>query len=686
MVNALRFSLPVSGELPFGRITQFLSCHGVGAALFTACLGLASPVFTSADEPQSLQRETFSRAWQAAASGDRAEFEHLFPTLQDYLLYPYLQYEDFRHRRAQVDDLEIARFLSTHTDWAFRPGLEAAWLRSLARRERWESLLTYAADASDTAVRCAYAQARIRAGQTDGLLPMAQSLWAVGRSQPEACDPVFRWLQQQDGISSGLAWQRIRLAMEAGQPRLSLYLARFLAEAEQVWAERWYQMNAGGYRRLDQAARWPDGDKSRDIAEFGMVRLARSDPDQAWRVYQALEGHFRWPRDTRHGLLRQLALWSAVNGSAGTTERMQAVPDDARDDNLLEWAARHGLATGAWPEVLRAIAAMSPGTANDSRWRYWKARALVETGARAEAEELLGAVAGEAGYHGFLAADRLGLPYVVCPESPSVSSDQIEHLAGLPGFQRSLELRRAGVGNWARSEWSLAAQNLDPPQLRAAAGLAVREGWPTMAIFALGDSGDQRWYEWRFPLDYGALVESNSIAMNLDPSWVMGLMRSESAMAEDALSSAGARGLMQVTPGTASQLAKRHGYAYTGPEQLMRAEENVRFGTTYLRDLLDRFDDNPVLVSGAYNAGPNAVDRWLQSRPVIDPAIWVETLPYFETRDYIPRVLAFTTLYDWRLQRPVVRVSSRMPAFDSGAGGGTMQAVETTEVVCRTTG
>jgi len=143
---------------------------------------------------------------------------------------------------------------------------------------------------------------------------------------------------------------------------------------------------------------------------------------------------------------------------------------------------------------------------------------------------------------------------------------------------------------------------------------------------------------------------------------------------------------MQMTPGTARQLARRHNFAFTGPEQLMRAEDNVRFGTTYLRDLLDRFGHNPVLVSGAYNAGPNAVDRWLAERPAGDPAIWVETLPYFETRDYIPRVLAFATLYDWRLQRPVTRITSRMPAFDSGAGSGTMQAVETTEVVCRATG
>jgi soluble lytic murein transglycosylase len=362
------------------------------------------------------------------------------------------------------------------------------------------------------------------------------------------------------------------------------------------------------------------------------------------------------------------------------------VPEDTRDDGLLEWASRHALAAGAWQDVLRAIGDMSPTAANDSRWRYWKARALLETGAAEDARALLGDIALEAGYHGFLAADLLGLPYTVCPEAPAVTPAEIEELASRPGFDRSLELRRLGISNWARSEWGLAARGLDQQGLRAAAGLAVREGWPEMAIFALGDSGDQRWYEWRFPLDFKALVDQNSNAMNLDPAWVLGLMRSESAMAVDALSSAGARGLMQVTPDTARQLASRHGMPYSGPGQLMRADDNVRFGTTYLRDLLDRFDDNPVLVSGAYNAGPNAVDRWLRERPRNDPAAWVESLPYHETRDYIPRVLAFTILYDWRMQRPVRRLSSRMPAFDSGAGSGTMKPAATTEVVCRATG
>jgi soluble lytic murein transglycosylase len=628
------------------------------------------------------QRQAFSRAWQAAAAGERAAFEQALPSLQDYLLYPYLQYEDLRHRRAQVPAAEMAGFLAAHQDWAFSPGLTTSWLRTLGAQGRWGDLLAHAGGSDDIEVRCHFTHARIVHGDTDGLLAAAQSLWTAGRSQPDACDPVFRWLQDQGGITPGLAWERIRLAIEARQPRLALYLARYLGEIERPWADRWYQQERIGYRGLDQAAQWPNTEERKDIVDYGLRRLARSDPDHAWRLQQDLGPHIAWTSDQQGQILREIALWSAVEGIPSTPQRMRAVPESVRDDRLLEWWARHELARGNWQEVLQAIDYMSPTAGEDSRWRYWKARALLETGAKAQGTALLNELAGEASYHGFLAADRLDLPYTICPETPAVVAEAVDGLAGQAGFDRALELRRAGLGNWARSEWVMAARRLDRNGLRTAAALAVREGWPQMAIFALGDSGDQRWYEWRFPLDYAPLVDANASGLRLDAAWVMGLMRSESALAEDAVSPAGARGLMQVTPGTAQQLAQRHGLSYTDADQLLQAEVNIRFGTAFLRDLLDRYGDNPVLATGAYNAGPNAVDRWLDERPAGEPAIWVETLPYFETRDYIPRVLAFTTLYDWRLQRPVSRVSSRMPAFDSAVGGGTMQAGETVEVVC----
>ena len=665
-----------------GRFVRRVAGRAIlaGVLLAVAAAGAANPAGPDA------QREAFREAWQAASRGDRARFEQAMPGLQDYLLYPYLRYEDLRARRSRVDPGEMARFLADHEDWAFAVPLKQSWLKTLGAQGRWEPLLAHAGDPRDTELRCLVARARLETGDTADLLPAARELWAVGRSQPDECDPVFDWLQAQGGITPGLAWERVRLAMEERQPRLTLYLARYLPEPDRVWVDRWYQQDRAGYRQLDQAAAWPQAPQRRQISEYGLRRLARNDADRAWDLYRGLQADIDWSEDEQAGILREIALWSAVDGSAATPERMRAVPATARDDRLLEWWARHDLARGAWAELLPTIDGMSATARDDGRWRYWRARALLETGDRAAGEALLAELALEASYHGFLAADLLELPYSICAEAPSVTDPEVAALEGQPGVQRALELRRAGIANWARSEWSAAVRGLDRQGLRAAAAVAVREAWPEMAIFALGNSGDQQWYEWRFPVEHWPLVDAAAGPMQLDGAWVMGLMRSESAMAEDALSPAGAYGLMQVLPGTARQLSQRHGIPYGGHEQLLRPADNIRFGTTYLRDLLDRYGGNPVLATGAYNAGPGAVDRWLSERPAGEPAIWIETLPYFETRDYIPRVLAFTTLYDWRLQRTVGRISARMPAFQSTGANGTIQAVDAAEVVCRAAG
>jgi soluble lytic murein transglycosylase len=254
--------------------------------------------------------------------------------------------------------------------------------------------------------------------------------------------------------------------------------------------------------------------------------------------------------------------------------------------------------------------------------------------------------------------------------------------AGHIHISRALELSAAGLENWAQSEWTLSMARLDIEGLQTAAALAREEGWHDRVIFALGDSGDRQFYDWRFPVLWEQQVSAESAHNQLDPSWVHGVMRSESALSATARSSAGALGLMQITPATARRLARQHGLTYRGREQLKDADLNIRFGTRFMRELLDRYDQNPVLVSGAYNAGPEAVDRWLDSRPRGDTDVWIETIPYYETRDYIPRVLAFTAIYDWRMKRPVTRVSSRMPDLNSG----NMSTRETTQVVCQASG
>jgi soluble lytic murein transglycosylase len=265
---------------------------------------------------------------------------------------------------------------------------------------------------------------------------------------------------------------------------------------------------------------------------------------------------------------------------------------------------------------------------------------------------------------------------------PDISTEQIEGVAGLDGFRRALELRKAQLDNWAIGEWSLATSRLPTAELKIAAALAHREGWHDRAIFALGNSGDLQFYDWRFPLLWEADITREATANKVDPAWVFGTIRSESAMVETARSSANALGLMQVTPATGKRVAKKHGLPWKGSSQLKTAKGNLPIGTAYMGDLLQDYRQNPVLVSGAYNAGPNAVQRWLDDRPMVEAAIWIETLPYYETRDYIPRVLAFTTIYDWRLGGTVKRISMRMPHIESGK----IAVTGSTEVVCRDAG
>lgn len=615
---------------------------------------------------EDTQLEQFKSAWDAAKHGDHDSFRQISNSLHDYVLYPYLQYEDYRNRRSTIPADEMAAFLEAHQGWAFTRGLHSAWLKSLAKKGRWAELVANSGSVNDTLLRCQRARGRIILQQTDGLLSEAQKLWVVGKSQPDECDPVFAWLVNNGGIPESLAWERIRLAIVAGNRSLAIYLGRYVSGDQRRSLEAWNKLSRGGYARLERARSWPDDEAGRMLTATSLQRLARKDANLAASKFSLLDGHFSWGEARRFALLRDIALYSAVGLEAKTSARMEQVPVIYRDSQLLEWWARFLLSGEDWAGLITIIEQMPDDTRNDERWRYWLAQAEKRSGQVNAESESLQELAKQANYYGFLAADELGLTYNICPLQPNIGSQEIEQLADREGFRRALELRKADLDNWAIAEWSLATRRLPAAELKTAAALANREGWHDRAIFALGNSGDLRLYEWRFPLLWEADIRREAKANKLDPAWVYGTIRSESAMVEAARSSANALGLMQVTPATGKRVAKKHGIAWHGSSQLKTAEGNLPIGTAYLGDLLQDYRHNPVLVSGSYNAGPKAVQRWLDTRPMGEAAIWIETLPYFETRDYIPRVLAFTTIYDWRMGGPVKRVSERMPHIQSG--------------------
>ena len=617
-----------------------------------ACLVMTiSAVKLAGAEPLSereRERETFRQGWAAAQSGDLVGFIMSMGALPDYPLVPYLEAELLRQRVDQVPEAVMAHFLTRHRGWSFAPTLETTWLRSLGQRGEHQALRRHGRDSTDPEVRCYQAAGRIEAQEHEGLAGEIAGLWLVGRSQPEACDPVFTWWQAQGNPAPDLAWQRFQLALEAGDLDLARYLGRYLAGEEREWAERWLNMQARPHDTLGQARQWRDQPRARQLISSGLRQLVRRDGERAELHWQALAPAFSWSASEQAAIARELALYRAVRLDGEAVAAIDALPDSARDQQILEWRARAALAHGNWPVVLTSIEAMAAAEQEQGRWRYWRGRALAAL-ENPEALTVLAALAREPHYYGFLAAAHLGRAFNLCSEELAADSAVQARLLGDLEFERALELFQVGLYDHARRTWNRVARRLSQSELEQAALLLTASGWYDRAIAALNNPQNRQAYPWRFPLAEKGLVMAEAEQRRVNPALVYGLMRAESAMQRDALSPAGAQGLLQLMPGTAREVARRNGLAYNGAGDLLDPATNIALGIAHLAELEERYAGNWVLVAAAYNAGINAVARWLDERPPAEPDIWLETLPYHETREYVPRILAFATIYEWQL-------------------------------------
>jgi soluble lytic murein transglycosylase len=323
-----------------------------------------------------------------------------------------------------------------------------------------------------------------------------------------------------------------------------------------------------------------------------------------------------------------------------------------------------------WRAALAGIEAMPATQQDDDEWRYFRARALVELGRAKAAQPLYRALAQQATYYGFLAADRIGAPYAICPLHPATADAQREQaVLAMPGLRRAFELYAVDLPRYARREWTRALAGSDAATRQLAAELANRQGWYDRAVFTFSHGDMLRYYALRFPLASQDGLVAQAGQAGIDPAWAYGILRAESAWMTDAHSGADARGLMQLLPSTAAAVARRNGLAWGGGDSLYDPAVNVTLGTRHLAELAARFGDAPWLASAAYNAGSAKLGQWLDARGSLTPDLFVATIPYKETREYVARVMAFSVIYDWRLHGDALPVSARMPAFVDPSGG-----------------
>jgi soluble lytic murein transglycosylase len=603
---------------------------------------------------------------RVAAAIEAAERGSLDPAtdraLASHPLHGWIEYAALRNRldatAVPVGENFLARYRGQPVAEAFR----ADWLASLARREDWAAFRAAWSPAIEgSKLRCLELTARLRTGAADAQWTRdAQAIWSgSGKSLPDTCDPVFDALAERGGLTPELRWQRFDKAVAESNPAVMRVAVKGLPADQQALGEAYA-------RFIDApsaaASQWPKTDRSRAVAVQGLAKLAKDDPDAAERMLPGIAESLGFGEADRGQVLYQVALWSAASYLPDAARRIAAVPGSAWDDRLREWQVREALARSDWKSALAAIRRMPEKQRKDSQWSYFEGRLLELTGGdKAAARAAYRLAANEPEFHGFLAADRIDAPYTLCPWLLHETPAEKAAVAADPALTRSLMLYRIDRKSWALREWEDALSRFDDGQRRIAVEVAQDAGWFDRGLFGLGRTPDeQRLYELRFPLHHADTIRREAAKNGIDPAWVAAEIRAESVFDPRARSPANARGLMQVLPSTGAEEARRLGLPWNGVESLYDPDTNIAIGTAYLRKMLDRYGGEPYFAIAGYNAGPRPLQRWQQDRPGMAPDFWIETITYGETRDYVARVFAFSTIYDWRLSGNALPLTARM--------------------------
>ncbi len=614
------------------------------------------------DVPSRLddQRAIFRGAWAAAEKGQWNPSAAETRLLRQYVLWPDLRGRYLESRIHELDHQEIESFLQRYDKSPAARSLRYRYSQTLYRQKQWRRFLSiyesHYAQLDQTRLNCQAVAAQITGRSTiNGAL--ALKLWRVGRSQPDACDPVFEWLRDNDLLTKAEYQARFELAIDGGQYNLARWLAKHLDANQQAQAARWIALRDQPQQALQRELKRLAKPSAPHLI-YGFSRLARVSTEQAWQTFhddfaKPLRDHAK----TRAAILEQIALVSAWRHEAQAGERMDAIPIAMRGAELSEWRVRAALRAQDWPAVLAAIGDLAPDLRQSDRWRYWAAIAEQQIGGENEAKTAFSAIATERSYYGFLAADQLGADYAFAHRALAGDKALLTELAKNPQLVRARELFEVGLFGRGRSEWDRATRPMETATKRQAAVLAHQWGWHSRAIAAAASAGGLDDLVIRYPRPWPQAFARYADRNEIPVDWAYGIARSESLFMQDVRSSAGAIGLMQLMPATGKATARKEKLRYEGIPTLTHAETNIRLGTRYLADMAQRFDGQQILATAAYNAGPHRVDRWIEDLDRLPATIWIETIPFDETRGYVQRVLAAQAVFHWRRTDSVQRIS-----------------------------
>ncbi|MDD2881950.1 MAG: transglycosylase SLT domain-containing protein [Rhodoferax sp.] len=591
---------------------------------------------------------------QAYKNGQSKRLSELLPQTRGHLLEPWAAYWELRARLETASPQEITAFLKRYQGTYQEDRLRNDWLLLLGQNRDWNTFMVEHPSyrmGDDRSVRC-YALLADFNGRQQEVAAQIETLWLAQPNADDACAAAADQQLKAGKLKAHSAWVRARLGMENDRQRvatqaLGLLNADWADTASAIYAKP-EQFLAGRVLALRP--------RTKELVTLALIRLAVVNPEAAAIEVDKLRWKTQLTQEERSWVWGVIGKRSALRLSSGALAYFMNGQDQFMHDDHLAWKARAALRAGNWEQVASATAAMSESQGKDSTWVYWRARALMAAGKteadRAEATRLLQDIAGVRGFYELLAQEELGLP-IILPTNPEPLTASEKNAARTnPGLQRALAAIELGLRSEGVREWNYTTnlhQNggMADRELLAAADLACQHEVWDRCINTSERTRSLVDLTQRFPMPHKQAVLARTRDIGLDPAYVYGLIRQESRFVTDARSGVGASGLMQVMPATASWTAKKIGMTDFKAYQITESKTNIAIGTGYLKLVLDDFAGSMPMAAAAYNAGPGRPRAWRgqSGAPVMEAAAWAENIPFNETRDYVKKVLANTTIY-----------------------------------------
>lgn len=594
-------------------------------------------------------QQVFLNAYTAVKSNDPPLISSYKSELKNYVLYPYLNYYDIIYHLETTPQSQIDLFISSYPDFVLTPRLIRHYLLFLGESKKYQTFLKYYKpnEHVSTSLKCHAYTAKLLNNKDSKILKQAKQLWQDQLTISKHCLSLEEYLKKHKNITGSMLWTRIIKNMNKGRIRKAKQLSLNLSKADRKSLTFWIKVyKQPELIRNKKMPSYVSPVIRKPIFIQGLNRYAYSAPQKALKLLVQKRHQYGLKTNEFNRIKQQITLRLAYRFHPEAQNYLKKIDNAADNQKVINWRLQTAIRDSDWLVFLDLFNILPKESQQNSRWLYWKARALFELGKTKQANIIYKKLSQQRSYYGFLSADKLNQAYKFNNRPHKINKTTTPEL--IKKYPELLAIKELIAIDWQdnlKRTWYALLNKAGKKDISLIANHMYELEQLPLAIQTLAKIKMWDNLKLRFPTPYKLLVDENAKSNTLDPAWIYGVIRKESAFSPQITSSAGAIGLMQLLPSTAKFIARKHGIHKKQKIKLNDPNSNIKIGSAYLNYLSKKYNGNRILATAAYNAGPNRVDRWIPNDRVLKADQWIDSIPFLETRNYVKSVLEFSTIF-----------------------------------------